>query len=251
MWLEGVDIRYVPSGPLMHALTARDPTDKLWLQIQDAEVILNLTALVGPPAAGAADRASPWAGPHAEETLKSLENLVSGGKFIWPSPSAMVLTTRKFINAFLYGGDILNAGGRAEAPVRVTNIKLGRRLLEQSYVIKRDFTAEIQEVFMPDGALLGKSASQGFGKRKSDIPRFEESWRQTVKSIKHGGDPFIPMYLAVQYNDALISVGEVRVFFVNGALVDSLHTVPGRVKAQNWEVHRVAYQKTAPLKNIK
>ncbi|KAF9044521.1 hypothetical protein BDZ89DRAFT_1127935 [Hymenopellis radicata] len=233
LWLEGVDIRYVPSGPLMHALTARDPTDKLWLQIQDAEVILNLTALVGPL------------------QQAPLTNLVSGGKFIWPSPSAMTLTTRKFINAFLYGGDILNAGGRAEAPIRVTDKKLGRRLLEQSYVIKRDFTAEIQEVFMPDCALLGKSASKGFGKRQSDISRFEESWRKTGKSTERGGDPFIPMYLAVPYNDALISVGEVRVFFVNGALVDSLHTVPGREKAQNWEVHRVAYQKTAPLKNIK
>ncbi len=62
-------------------------------------------------------------------------------------------------------------------------------------MIQRNFTAKIQEVFMPDCALLEKSASKEFEKQKSDILRFEESWRQTVKSIKRSGDLFILMYL--------------------------------------------------------
>lgn len=245
----GVEIRYMPMGPLMYSIGAQNPTDKTWLLVKDADAVMTTLAFFGETmGSSGGDPSSPWAGPDALRVLKSLAWLTESGKFIWPHPELMTMAARKSINTVLYGQSIVNVGGIGEAPLVVESKNRGVRMLESgSHVIKSDWSFEFSSIFMPISSL----EKSGRGARRAEagpVERFSKAWDRVSQSPD---DPFAPVFLAVPYNDAILSLGEVRVYFVNGKIVDMLHTTPGAVEATAWNVQRVSAARTAPIKNIK
>lgn len=152
------------------------------------------------------------------------------------------------INTLLYGDPMLKAGGVAEPQIYVNTKKSGIEMLKNgSHVIKADWSTEYAGIFMPNSSLnkSGRAARKGEG---NPIKRFCGKWDRLTK---HPGDPFTPRFFAIPYNDAIISLGEVRVFFSNGRILDMLHTIPGVLEAPRWDVQRVSAVRTAPIENIK
>lgn len=249
LWLKGVDIVYMPLGPFLYSIGARNPKDKTWLLAKEADVIMLGRSFFGTRMrSGGGDATSGWAGQDALRVLKSIQDWTEAGKFIWPHPDTVSFAARKSINTLLYGDPMMNGGGVTEAPIYVQTKESGIEMLRSgSHVIKGDWSDEYTNIYMPTSS-LNKS---GKGARKAEgdpIQRFSAQWDRVAK---HHGDPFFPRLFAIPYNDAIISLGEVRVFFANGRILDMLHTIPGVLDAPQWEVQRVSAIRTAPVKNIK
>lgn len=197
--------------------------------------------------AGGGDESFPLAGSDSLRTLKALDDLSKRGKFIWPHPTTLTLAAHKSINTLLYGESIVDAGGVAEGTLLVHTRDIGIDVLErQSHVVKTDWTAEYRGVVMPKSARQ-KSGRGALEKAREPIRQFKDLWKEGEELR---GDPFAPRFFAVPYNDAMISLGEVRVYFANGKIVEMLHTVSYTLDAQRWEANRVSATRTAPLKNI-
>lgn len=240
----------MPVGPLLYALAGRNATDETWQLVEPADaIILGSGVFFGPSMRSeGGDETSPWAGPNSLRVLKAVQDWTKRGKFVWPHPTTMTFAARKSINTLLYGDPMLKAGGVAEPPIYVNTKKSGIEMLKNgSHVIKADWSTEYAGIFMPNSSLnkSGKAARKAEG---SPIKRFCAEWDRLTK---HPGDPFTPRFFAIPYNDAIISLGEVRVFFSNGRILDMLHTIPGVLEAPRWEVQRVSAVRTAPIENIK
>lgn len=249
LWLKGVEINYMPMGPLMYSIAARNPTDETWLLVLKADAVMTTSAFFGETIrASGGDSTSPWAGLQAARVLKSVSWLTEQGKFIWPHPELMTIGARKSINTVLYGQSMVNAGGIGEGPVIVESKEIGIDMLQRgSHVIKSDWSFEYSSIFMPINS-LDKSGRGARKTEKGPVQRFKTAWDEVQKYSDY---PFAPCFFAIPYNDAIISLGEVRVYFVNGKIVDMLHTIPGVLDAPEWTVQRVSAARTAPVKNIK
>lgn len=239
----------MPMGPLMYSIAAQNPRDKTWILVQEADAVMTTLAFFGATMrSSGGDPSSPWAGQDALRVLKSLHQLTETGKFIWPHPELMTMGARKSVNTVLYGQSMVDVSGVGEAPVVVTSKKMGIQMLTAgSHVIKSDWSFEYSNIFMPTTS-LGKSGRGARSVERPPIELFREAWDRVVSSPE---DPFAPVFLAVPYNDAIISLGEVRVYIVNGKIVDMLHTTPGVIEATAWNVQRVSAARTAPVNNIK
>lgn len=242
---------YLPCGPLLHSIAARNEEDDTWKLADRADVIFLLVPLVDFGAAmplRGGEETFPLAGLDSVRTLKALDDMSKRGKFIWPHPTTVGFTAHKSVNTLLYGESIAAAGGVAEAPLLVHSLRVGNYLLERgSHVIKGDWSAERQSVVMPRSA-LNKSGRGVRVEEESRILHFAQLWK---KAEELRGHPFAPRFFAVPYNDAMISLGEVRVYFANGKIVEMLHTIPDPFEPNCWGVERVSAARTAPIKNIK
>lgn len=122
----------------------------------------------------------------------------------------------------LLASTITSAGGFVVAPIPITSKEHGIRLLNENYVIRSDNSCESRGVFLPAVESEDPELFQ------STLDGFTKHWKKTEHARQTGNLYAIHSlsYSAYPYNVALRSLGECRVYFVFGKIVEMKHTIP-------------------------
>lgn len=158
--------------------------------------------------------------------------LLRGGIKLWPHPASLVLHSSKTVMEVLLAKTILAAGGIVVNRIVVVSKEDAIWHLKEGMVIRRNNSCEGKSVFLPaidnpDPAVFEET-----------LRKLDESWDETERVKAQGGlyAKKSLVYGAYPYNVALRSLGECRVYFVFGKIVDVKHTVPSNNDESNLSV---------------
>ncbi|KAJ3780012.1 hypothetical protein GGU10DRAFT_337530, partial [Lentinula aff. detonsa] len=148
----------------------------------------------------------------------SLESLVRNNTQVWPHPISTKLVLQKSVIHRALARTIQNGGGLAERIYQVESLEKGLEFLRKGYVIKRDCSFESRHVFLPNREPYMVHAGENAAARAQGYEElFKQAWNLNVSGYK---------FFALNYNPALLILGEVRTFITFGRVIELIHTVP-------------------------
>lgn len=164
-----------------------------------------------------------------EFNRRSMELLTNGTK-LWPHPATLVLHSCKSIMEGLLAETIEAAGGFAVRATPVNSKEQGIQFLQDGWVIRRDNSCEGRNVYLPAADNPDHAVFQG------TLRQMKLDWDETEKQRAkgHGYAKCSLLYAAYPYNIALRSLGECRIYFVFGKIVEIKHTVPSTCSHSNF-----------------
>ncbi|KAJ3713242.1 hypothetical protein DFJ43DRAFT_1043986, partial [Lentinula guzmanii] len=171
------------------------------------------------PGNGTSDMPVEW------ENMKKYRFVFFGGSSdpanntqVWPHPISTKLVLQKSVIHRALARTIQNGGGLAERIYQVESLEKGLEFLRKGYVIKRDCSFESRHVFLPNREPYMVHAGENAAARAQGYEElFKQAWNLNVSGYK---------FFALNYNPALLILGEVRTFITFGRVIELIHTVP-------------------------